>query len=103
MAAFKQFNSHTLNGFKNNKFVVNNLDYFFTKSRGIYRTRRFWKRFRERWFAERGFVLNTEELATIYHFPDISVIAPLTPRVESKRAEAPSNLPVVDMEIPKFP
>lgn len=95
MAAFKQFSSHNLNGFKNNKAVVNSLDYFFTKARGEWRTRRLWNYFRTRYFADSGFVLNTEELATIYHLPDISVTAPSTPRVESKTGEPPNNLPIL--------
>lgn len=98
IATFKQFNSHNLNGFKNNKHIVNHLDYFMKKSRGIYRTRRLWFKMRTRDFSEKGFVLNTEELATIYHFPDISVIAPSTPRVESKTSEPPLNLPIVQLE-----
>lgn len=95
MAMFKQYNSHSLNGFKNNKRVVNNLDYFMKKSRGIFRTRRLWRRFRARSFPEKGFVFNTEELATIYHFPDISVISPATPRIQAKTSEPPTNLPIV--------
>lgn len=40
-----------------------------------------------------AFVLNTEELATIYHFPAIEVKAPLVKKAESKRAEPPFSLP----------
>lgn len=40
------------------------------------------------------FVLNTEELATIYHFPGGVSSTPTFQRIGSKKAEAPSNLPV---------
>ena len=41
------------------------------------------------------FVLNTEELATIFHFPGRLVApAPFVSRVESKRGEAPPGLPM---------
>jgi len=40
------------------------------------------------------FVLNTEELATIYHFPGGVQTTGGLPRIESKKAEAPFNLPV---------
>ena len=40
------------------------------------------------------YVLNTEELATIYHLPDMGVRAPLLPRVEAKRGEPPVGLPI---------
>lgn len=39
-------------------------------------------------------VMNTEELATLYHFPGSSVKVPALKRIPSKRADAPSNLPV---------
>ncbi len=38
--------------------------------------------------------LNTEELATIYHFPGAVAVTPTFGRIESKRSEAPVNLPV---------
>ncbi|MDD3399676.1 MAG: hypothetical protein PHF07_01375 [Candidatus Pacebacteria bacterium] len=42
-----------------------------------------------------SFILNTEELATIFHFPGRVVApAPFVSRVESKRGEAPPGLPV---------
>ena len=39
-------------------------------------------------------VLNTEELATIYHLPGGVAATPGLARVPSKKAEAPSNLPI---------
>ena len=40
------------------------------------------------------YILTTEELATLYHFPGAVVTTPSLPRVPSKKAEAPSNLPI---------
>ena len=48
-------------------------------------------------FPKRGgtFILNTEELATLFHFPGWTVApAPFVSRVESKRGEAPPGLPM---------
>lgn len=42
--------------------------------------------------------LNVEELATIWHFPPISIKAPLVKKSESKRAEPPSGLPITYLE-----
>jgi hypothetical protein len=39
-------------------------------------------------------VLNTEELATIYHFPGMVAAAPTIERIEAKKVEPPPNLPM---------
>jgi len=42
-----------------------------------------------------SFILNTEELATIFHFPGHGVApAPLIERIEAKKGEAPPGLPI---------
>jgi hypothetical protein len=41
------------------------------------------------------FILNTEELATLFHFPSEATISTLAvSRVDVKKREAPSNLPI---------
>lgn len=45
-------------------------------------------------FISPHFILNTEELATLFHFPGVVSATPSVNRIESKKAEAPSNLPV---------
>lgn len=44
-------------------------------------------------FHAKPFILTTEELATIFHLPGQVAQTPTLPRVQSKRGEAPSNLP----------
>jgi len=44
-------------------------------------------------FERKPFVLNTEELATIYHFPGRVAETPTFERIESRKSEPPSNLP----------
>jgi hypothetical protein len=39
-------------------------------------------------------ILNTEELASLWHFPAIEVKAPLVKKAEAKRAEPPVGLPI---------
>ncbi|MES2060122.1 MAG: hypothetical protein V4438_03765 [Patescibacteria group bacterium] len=41
-----------------------------------------------------AFVLNTESLATIYHFPGSNAKTPSLARVAAKKSEAPANLPI---------
>ncbi|MFA6338861.1 MAG: hypothetical protein WCW87_02300 [Candidatus Paceibacterota bacterium] len=45
-------------------------------------------------FKKKPFVLNTEELATIFHFPGGVATTPTVSRITSKKAEPPSNLPI---------
>lgn len=45
-------------------------------------------------FKEKPFILNTEELATIYHFPGGVAETPTFGRIESRKVEPPTNLPV---------
>lgn len=45
-------------------------------------------------YRKKPFVLNSEELATIYHFPGMVVETPTFGRIESRKGEPPTNLPV---------
>ena len=48
-----------------------------------------------KFFGGKPFILTSEELATIFHFPSGMVSqTPTLKRVESKKSEAPSNLPI---------
>lgn len=46
------------------------------------------------YFHHENFVLNTEELATIWHFPGQILKVPTLERIESKEASPPTNLPI---------
>ncbi len=99
MALVKQYGTLNLNGFK----PVGATGYepwedpFGTKI--IKQKRRFFEAYCKRAgfyppYDRIPFVLNTEELATIYHFPGTVAATPTFGRAESKRGEAPVNLPV---------
>jgi hypothetical protein len=48
-----------------------------------------------KFYKDKPFVLTTEELATIFHFPSSMVTqTPTLERIGSKKSEAPANLPV---------
>ncbi len=44
--------------------------------------------------GEAPLVMNSEELATVYHFPGSVALTPAIERVGSKKGGAPSNLPI---------
>ena len=58
------------------------------------------KKRKMRWKKSNGYVLNIEELATVWHFPLPFVKTPLLQKSGYKRAEPPSGLPVEAMENP---
>jgi len=47
------------------------------------------------------FVLNSEELASLWHFPQILIKAPLLKKVESRKVEPPFSIPLAPAEPPE--
>jgi len=104
LGTFLQFNSQTLNGFKPGFSAKP--DYPWQDFRGAKRKNneeRLLEAYKRRSFFNtpfknfngKPFVLSTEELATLFHFPSYVVAAtPTLARVPSKRTEAPPNLPI---------
>ncbi|KKS26373.1 MAG: hypothetical protein UU87_C0002G0052 [Parcubacteria group bacterium GW2011_GWA2_42_11] len=91
---FNQFTTLNLNNFKNDAQSATKADYALTAYRKAYKQRKMIKTLRTRSFWEKGFVLNTEELATVYHLPTEQVRSPITPFIEAKKGSAPVGLPV---------
>ena len=92
--AFKQFNTVNLNAFKSNSDAGTSVDQPFKKRREYLRKIKFISCYIKRRWPKKDFILNTEELATIYHYPMIVVQAPTLRRVDSKKAEPPVSLPI---------
>ncbi len=93
--AMKQFGDDNLNGFKPEGESKTSKHYdIFKKERLDYSQRKLYRRYKSR--SKDGFqtVMSTEELATVFHLPDMNVLAPSMSRVEAKRGGAPSNLPI---------
>lgn len=94
VGALKQFSSQSLNGFKVDWGTAPLGKWPFKKQQEFSKKVFMLNKFKNRTFASKFFVLNTEELATVFHFPDIGVRTPLLPRVETKKGEAPAELPI---------
>ena len=93
VGTFKQFNSTNLNGFKITKATFG---------------KEFIEKYSRRSFHDDGFILNIEELASVYHLPHTNVETPNIVWASSKTAEPPSKLPIItgntlsDAEISAF-
>ena len=83
VGTFKQFNSTNLNGFHAVKGVFG---------------KEFIDKYRKRSFIGDGFILNIEELASVFHLPHTNVETPNIVWASSKTAEPPSKLPVLTGE-----
>lgn len=105
LGSVKQYGSLNLNGFKS-KGWFSELDYPWQKWFGTeekmkpivleeYKLRRyFYSPYIGKKFYSKPFVLNTEELATIYHFPGSVASTPTFEKIPSLKSKAPSNLPI---------
>lgn len=92
VGTFKQFNSTNLNGFqiKNPTYAIDGV-----------------AQYRARFFIDRGYIFNIEELASVYHLPHTNVETPNIVWASSKTAEPPAKLPIImgaegDAEISAF-
>lgn len=80
VGTFKQFNSTNLNGFRMSGASFKKEDL---------------AKYRSRLFIDKGFVLNIEEVASVFHLPHTNVETPNIVWASSKTAEPPSKLPIL--------
>lgn len=81
VGAFKQFNTTNLNGFEAKNYTYD---------------RNQQSEFVDRHFTDSGYILNIEELASIFHLPHTSVETPNILWATTKTAEPPANMPVAE-------
>ena len=97
--ALKQFSTLDLNSFKPDAKTKTSTNYWFTKYRNNRRREKIVKACKGRSGAVgyKTFILNIEELASLWHFPGMEVRTPLLHRTEVKKSEAPSSLPISNL------
>lgn len=80
VGTFKQYNSTNLNGFRmtGGSFKKEDL-----------------AKYKARLFIDRGYILNIEELASVFHLPHTNVETPNIVWASNKTAEPPAKLPVI--------
>jgi hypothetical protein len=78
VGTFKQYTT-VLNGFKAGKVIADQKALQVCQARS---------------FLSKGFILNIEELASIFHLPNITVETPTISWTASKKGEPPENLPI---------
>lgn len=103
LGAFKQFSSLDMNALIMDKYTKTAANYFFVKKRIAWRQNLLYLGY---YFRSSGrgrfpFILNTEELATLWHFPLMETQAPLLRKSASKKAEPPAGLPQRERSVQK--
>jgi len=100
MGFFTSFATQNLNALRPWGKTITKIVYFMIKRRTYLRKRKIFRNYSLRvppLFPRGGgtFVLNTEELATLFH-PLGRVVgpAPFVPRIEAKKGEPPPGLPI---------
>jgi hypothetical protein len=94
IGAIKQFNDFHFNGVKPEAVSKTVGTIFFTKQRADFRKRKIYDRYRRRNMDGYNLMLSAKELATMYHFPDMTVKSPALTQATAKLGVAPANLPV---------
>jgi hypothetical protein len=103
IGSLRQYNSETLNGFrpaKNTDFDYPWQD--FRRKRRTEKEKKLLNAYKLRSFFNvpykyiftKPFILTTEELATIFHLPGRTVGTPTLTKIQSRKNEAPANLPI---------
>jgi len=97
IAGIQQFNVADSNGFKPGPRSKTSVDYFNVKKRTAERQRRILKNYikRSNFYGDdvNNNIFCSQELASLWHFPVMSVKAPTVEKIGSKRSVPPSRLP----------
>lgn len=81
---------------KPDKLTKTKVTFFMVNRRSYFRKKRLIRFYKSRLFPRhrKPYILNVEEVATMYHFPGRMVApAPFVPRIYSKKGEPPATLP----------
>ncbi|MEI6379185.1 MAG: hypothetical protein WCO55_06020 [Candidatus Falkowbacteria bacterium] len=99
MGYMRQFGEGNLNGFRPYSPTMTSTSYFMAASRLNSRKNNILSAYRGRSLSKgsNSYVLNVEELATLWHLPlDAVTKAPLLQRAAARRIEAPMSLPTME-------
>lgn len=101
--AIKQFNTLDMNGFKPGPRTKTTAEWLFAEQRKNWRKIKIARAYRDRdnWAGEgQGVLLNIEEIATLWHFPILTVKAPALGKAEARKGEPPTSLPIEQVTLP---
>ncbi len=92
----KQFNDGLHNSIAPDGDTKTDADYVMKDEIGTRRMRQIMDRYRDRDPSGTMFHFSSEELATVFHLPDMSVVSPGVKFVDAQHGGAPANLPFMN-------
>jgi hypothetical protein len=100
VGALRQYAANNLNGFKPSGQMTTKADYLRADQRVYKKQKKILKQYKSRSIyagtQSDGYLLNVEELASLYHFPSIEVSTTAVRTADSKKAPAPMSVPIPD-------
>jgi len=96
---FKQYAIQGLGSFIPDPKTKTSVDYFFKNFRVNFRRHKNVKNYRLRSFGDDKYILNIEEVASIYYMPGTYIKAPGLERLPVKKGGAPIGLPVDHLNV----
>jgi hypothetical protein len=88
---FSQFGTEFLNRLIPDGKTKTSAYYFFPDARKAIKKRSILRKYRDRVLDKKSYVLTTDELATLFHFPTKTVKAP---KIDARKGKPPASLPV---------
>ncbi|MDD3006408.1 MAG: hypothetical protein PHX30_02370 [Candidatus Pacebacteria bacterium] len=91
---FTQFGNDMINSFRPDGRTKTSAYYFFPDYRKAIKKKSVLRRYKARILDVQSFILTSDELATLFHFPTKEVRGSVVPKVEAKKGKPPSTLPI---------
>jgi len=93
-AYFTQFGSDLMNSIRPDSRTKTSAYYFFPDARKKVKKRAILRKYKDRTLDFKSYIMTSDELATLYHFPTKEVRGSLVPKVEAKKGKPPATLPI---------
>jgi hypothetical protein len=93
-AYFTQFGNDRMNSLRPDSKTKTSAYYFFSDYRKAIKKKSLLRKYKNRTLDFRSYVMTSNELATLFHFPTKEVRGSVVPKVEAKKSKPPATLPI---------
>lgn len=93
-AYFTQFGGDLINSLRPDSSTKTSAYYFFSNARKAVKKRAILGKYKGRALDAESYIMTSDELATMFHFPTKEVRGSTVPKVEAKKGKPPATLPI---------